>query len=418
MSRILSASQARRIALAAQGLHRVRPTAPINLGAVGRTFARLELIQIDSVNVLARAQYLPIFSRLGPYAPDLLDRLAVGHPRKVVEYWAHEASLVRSEHFHDLVPWQQRSWPGSMKTIDHDGRVLAHRILELLAQGPALTAREVAAELGHEHVKDQESWGWNWSAVKRALEALFAEGMISTEGRNRAFERRYTSLHRVFPESRAPATEQERQRGMERLLLASAKAHGVGSVHCLADYFRLPLRQSAVALEDLAGRGALERVGVQGLKDAFYVLPGTVVPRAATGRALLGPFDSMVFNRRRIEKLFGFTYRLEIYTPEAKRVYGYYVLPFLLGEHLVARVDLKADRANGLLLVRGAYAEPGAPGQTAAELAAELRLMARWLGLAGVVVSDRGNLAAALEFSLSSPESSLKPQVKAFPHVD
>ena len=406
MSRILSASQARRIAVAAQGLHKVRPTAPINLGAVGRTFARLELIQIDSVNVLARAQYLPIFSRLAPYAPDLLDRLAVKRPRKVVEYWAHEASLVRSEHFRDLVPWQQRSWPGSMKTIDDDGRELALRILDLLARGTALTSREVSAELGHEHVRDQENWGWNWSAVKRALEALFAEGMISTEGRNGAFERRYTSLHRVFTESQGPATEQERRRGMERLLLAAAKAHGVGTVHCLADYFRLPLRQSAEVLEELAGSGVLEKVGVAGLQDTFYLLPGTVVPRAAAGRALLGPFDSMVFNRRRIEKLFGFTYRLEIYTPEAKRVYGYYVLPFLLGEHLVARVDLKADRANKQLLVRGAFAEPGAPGNTAAELAAELRLMARWLGLGEVVVSAQGNLAAALEFSLSSPESS------------
>lgn len=406
MSRNLTSSQARRIAVAAQGLHKVRPTTPINLGAVGRTFARLELIQIDSVNVLARAQYLPIFSRLGPYAPDLLDRLAVKRPRKVVEYWAHEASLVRSEHFHDLVPWQQRSWPGSMKTIDDEGRVLAHRILELLARGTALTSREVAAELGHEHVRDQESWGWNWSAVKRALEALFAEGMISTEGRNGAFERRYTSLHRVFPDTPGPAAEHERRLGMERLLLAAAKAHGVGSVHCLADYFRLPLRQSAEVLEDLAGRGALERVGIEGLKETFYLLPGTVVPRSAGGRALLGPFDSMVFNRRRIEKLFGFTYRLEIYTPEAKRVYGYYVLPFLLGEQLVARVDLKADRATGQLLVRGAFAEPGAPGNTAGELAAELRLMANWLGLGEVVVSARGNLAAALEFSLSSPESS------------
>ncbi len=392
--------------MAAQGLHKVRPTAPINLGAVGRTFARLELIQIDSVNVLARAQYLPIFSRLGPYAPDLLDRLAVQRPRKVVEYWAHEASLVRSEHFRDLVPWQQRSWPGSMKTIDDNGRALALRILDLLAKGTALTSREVSAELGHEHVRDQENWGWNWSAVKRALEALFAEGMISTEGRNGAFERRYTSLHRVFPEPQGPATEQERRRGMERLLLAAARAHGVGTVHCLADYFRLPLRQSAEVLEDLVGNGVLEKVGVTGLQDTFYLLPGTVVPRAAAGRALLGPFDSMVFNRRRIEKLFGFTYRLEIYTPEAKRVYGYYVLPFLLGEHLVARVDLKADRANKQLLVRGAFAEAGAPGNTAAELASELRLMARWLGLGEVVVSAQGNLAAALEFSLSSPESS------------
>ncbi len=406
MSRILSAAQARRIAIAAQGLHRPRPAAPVNLGAVGRAFARLELIQIDSVNVVTRAQYLPIFSRLGPYAPELLDALAVQKPRRVVEYWAHEASLVRSDHFKDLVPWQQRSWPGSMKTIDDDGRILARRILELLADGTARTAREAAAELGHTQAKDNESWGWNWSAVKRALEALFAEGTISTEGRNGAFERRYTALHQVFPEAPAAFAGHDRRQGMERLLLAAAAAHGIGSVHCLADYFRLPLRESAVALQDLAARGALEPVGVAGLKDTFFLLPGTVTPRRSHARSLLGPFDSMVFNRRRIENLFGFTYRLEIYTPAARRVYGYYVLPFLLGEALVARVDLKADRATGRLLVRGAFAEPGAPGNTAAELAAELRLMARWLGLSEVVVSAHGNLAAALEFSLSSPESS------------
>ncbi len=414
MSRILSAAQARRIAIAAQGLHRPRPAAPVNLGAVGRAFARLELIQIDSVNVVTRAQYLPIFSRLGPYAPELLDALAVQKPRRVVEYWAHEASLVRSDHFRDLVPWQQRSWPGSMKTIDDDGRVLAHRILRLLADGRPRTSREAAAELGHEQTSDNDSWGWNWSAVKRALEALFAEGMISTEGRNGAFERRYTALHQVFPEAPVPAAVpaavppagNDRRQGMERLLLAAAGAHGIGSVHCLADYFRLPLRESAAVLQDLAAGGALETVGVAGLKDTFYLLPGTAIPRRSHARSLLGPFDSMVFNRRRIEKLFGFTYRLEIYTPVAKRVYGYYVLPFLLGEALVARVDLKAERATGRLLVRGAFAEPGAPGNTAAELAAELRLMARWLGLDEVVVSAHGNLAAALEFSLSSPESS------------
>lgn len=405
MRKILSAAQARRVAIAAQGLHRVRPTAPITMEAVGRTFARLELIQIDSVNVLARAQYLPLFSRLGPYDPGLLDALAVRKPRRVVEYWAHEASLVRCEHFNDLVAWQRRSWPGSMRSIDGSGRDLAHRILGLLVDGTPRTSREIAAELGHDEPKKNDEWGWNWSAAKRSLEALFAEGMISTEGRNSAFERRYTSVRSVFPEPAAPAGPIERRRGLDRLLLAAAKAHGIGTAHCLADYFRLPLRQSSVALEELCGRGALEKTHVTGHKDTFYTLPHTVVPRQSHARALLGPFDSMVFNRRRIEKLFGFTYRLEIYTPAAKRIHGYYVLPFLLGQDLVARVDLKAERSSGRLLVRGAFAEPGAPGETAAELAAELRSMARWLGLGEVSVSAYGNLAEALEFSLSSPET-------------
>ncbi|MHA7242356.1 winged helix-turn-helix domain-containing protein [Paeniglutamicibacter antarcticus] len=392
------------MAIAAQGLNQVRPTAPITMGAVGRTFARLELIQIDSVNVLARAQYLPIFSRLGPYDPGLLDALAVRKPRRVVEYWAHEASLVRSEHFNDLVPWQRRSWPGSMETIDEYERDLAQRILGLLLDDKPRTSREIAAELGHDEPKSNDGWGWNWSAAKRSLEALFAEGMISSEGRNSAFERRYTSLRSVLPKPAAPANAHERRQGMDRLLLAAAKAHGIGTAHCLADYFRLPLRQSSAALVELCEHGALEKVQVAGLSDPFYSLPGTVVPRRSHARALLGPFDSMVFNRRRIEKLFGFTYRLEIYTPAAKRVHGYYVLPFLLGEDLVARVDLKAERSSGRLLVRGAFVEPGAPEETAVELADELWAMARWLGLFEVSVSANGNLAEALEFSLSSPE--------------
>ncbi|NKG22278.1 winged helix-turn-helix domain-containing protein [Paeniglutamicibacter terrestris] len=417
MNRSLSLSQARRVAVAAQGLHKVRPATPVTLGAVGRTFARLELIQIDSVNVLSRAQYLPIFSRLGPYAPELLDRLAVRHPRQAVEYWAHEASLVRSEHFGDLVPWQRRKWIGSLKTLDEDGKVLAEQILDLLDTSHAMTSREISTELGHQHVKVNDAWGWNWSVVKRALEALFAEGLIGTEGRNSAFERRYTSLHKVFPKG-IPATTSDGRTGMERLLVAAARAHGVGSAHCLADYFRLPLRQSAVVLEELAERSILERAKIAGINETYYLLPDTKIPRKAAGRALLGPFDSMVFNRRRLENLFGFTYRLEIYTPSAKRVYGYYVLPFLLGERLVARVDLKADRSSGRLLVRGSFAEPGAPGDTAVELAAELLLMAKWLGLNEVVVSQHGNLAAALEFSLSSPETGQKPQVKAISHVD
>ncbi|MGL3804971.1 winged helix-turn-helix domain-containing protein [Paeniglutamicibacter sp. R2-26] len=404
MTTILSTSQARRIALAAQGLLRARPTAPVTIGAVGRTFNRLELLQIDSVNVVTRAQYLPLFSRLGPYETSMLDDLCVGTPRKVVEYWAHEASLVRAEHFADLVPWQRRTWPGNLGALDGAGHSLSQEIQELLQRSAPMTAREVSEELGHDHRKETVEWGWNWSAVKRVLEALFAEGVITAAGRNKQFERRYTALHKVLPDYRGHLEQVDPGQAMERLLLASARAHGIGTAHCLADYFRLPVRQSAGALEELADRSMLVRVDVNGHKDTFYMLPGTVVPRRAAGRALLSPFDSLVFNRKRIEKLFNFTYRLEIYTPSEKRTYGYYVLPFLLGENLVGRVDVKADRGRKALLVRGAYAEAGAPPETADELAAELGLMADWLGLDGIEVSPRGNLAAALEFSLSSPK--------------
>lgn len=402
MARNLSLSQARRIALAAQGLHRERPTAPVTIGAVGRTFNNLKLLQIDSVNVLVRAQYLPIFSRLGPYDPTLLDRLGVRKPRKVVEYWAHEASLINVEYFADLIPWQRRRWVGSSENLDNWARELCERIYGLLLRSEPLSAREVSSRLGHENTKDTSHWGWNWSEAKRVLEAMFADGVIGTQGRNSQFERLYTIHEHVGLENRALHRNADPVQGMERLLLASLEAHGIGSADCLADYFRLPLKQSAGVLEDLVNRSILEVVSVGELKEKFFMFPGTTTPRFASGRALLSPFDSLVFNRKRLEKLFNFSYRLEIYTPSEKRVFGYYVLPFLLGERLVARVDVKADRENESLLVRGAYVEPHAPLETAQELAAELKLMALWLNLEKVRVSPRGNLAAALEFSLSA----------------
>lgn len=402
MARNLSLSQARRIALAAQGLHRDRPTAPVTIGAVGRTFNNLKLLQIDSVNVLVRAQYLPIFSRLGPYDPALLDSLGVRKPRKVIEYWAHEASLINADYFADLVPWQRRRWVGSAENLDDSARELSERIYGLLLSCKPLSARDVSNALGHENTKETSHWGWNWSEVKRVLEAMFADGVIGTQGRNKQFERLYTIHEHVGLENRALHLTADPVQGMERLLLASLEAHGIGSAHCLADYFRLPIKQSNGVLEQLVNRTILEPVTVGDLKEQFFIFPETKIPRQASGRALLSPFDSLVFNRKRLEKLFNFSYRLEIYTPSEKRVFGYYVLPFLLGEQLVARVDVKADRENGTLLVRGAYAEPHAPVETAQELAAELELMALWLNLEKVRVSPRGNLAAALEFSLSA----------------
>ncbi|PQZ95896.1 hypothetical protein CQ018_00940 [Arthrobacter sp. MYb227] len=404
MARNLSLSQARRVALAAQGLHRARPTAPVTIGAVGRTFNKLKLLQVDSVNVLTRAQYLPIFSRLGPYDPELLDSLSVRKPRQVIEYWAHEASLIKAEYFADLIPWQRRRWVGSSQDLDQSARELSERIYGLLLHREPLSARDISDALGHDQAKDTSHWGWNWSAVKRILEAMFADGIIGTEGRNKQFERLYTIHEHVGQQARRTELNVDPIQAMERLLLASVDAHGIGSAHCLADYFRLPIKQSTVVLTDLVDRSILETITIEGLKEKFFLHPGTKIPRTTSGRALLSPFDSLVFNRKRIEKLFNFSYRLEIYTPSEKRVFGYYVLPFLLGERLVARVDVKADRESRTLLVRGAYAEPHAPVETAQELASELRLMASWLNLDKVLILPRGNLAAGLEFSLSSPK--------------
>ncbi|MDQ0849523.1 uncharacterized protein YcaQ [Arthrobacter sp. B3I9] len=398
MPESLSLKQARRIALAAQALDKVRPAGPVTARAVGRTFARLHLVQIDSVNVLSRSHYLPFFSRLGNYDRGILDRMAGTHPRRMMEYWAHEASFIRPDHFPDLVQWQSRKWVGA-HAMDPDLRSgVASRVLEALAQRKPMTAAELTARLGHVEDQQQDNWGWNWNAVKRVLEHLFEEGLVSAASRTESFERRYTLTAKVLPmapEGRGE-TSQDPAAAMDRLIDAAAQAHGIGTIRCFADYFRVPVKAAAVSVGNLVDAGRIRPVLVTGWNRPLYRHVEAKLPRAATGRALLSPFDSLVFERRRLEALFGFHYRIEIYTPEPKRRFGYYVLPFLLRDGIVARVDLKADRANGLLLARAAHAEPGAPADVATELAAELRLMAEWLQLDGVVVSPSGDLAPAL----------------------
>lgn len=400
MTARLTLSQARRIALAAQGLAKERPTGPVTIRQVGRTFARLRLLQIDSVNVLVRSHYLPFFSRLGPYDTGIVDRLAGRAPRRMVEYWAHEACYVEPEHFADLRVWQRRNWVGAAGLDPVLRRDLEERILQVLASSRPLTARAVAGRIGHEEEVSRLEWGWNWNAVKRVLEDLFEQGVVSAAGRTAQFERLYAPTPKVLPPGLDPLRLPDREEAMLRLVEAAAAAHGIASARCLADYFRVPVKAAAQAAAVLVGQGALEEVEVQGWPGPRYLHPAAARPRRAGARALLSPFDSLVFERRRLQQLFGFHYRIEIYTPAARRRYGYYVLPFLLGETVCARVDLKADRAAGLLLVRGAYAEPLAPAGTAVELARELELLARWLGLGGVTVQDRGGLAPALAGAL------------------
>ena len=410
---MLSLKQARRIALAAQGLDKVRPAGPVSARAVGRTFARLQLVQIDSVNVLSRSHYLPFFSRLGNYDRAILQRMAGTHPRRMMEYWAHEASFIRPDHFQDLVLWQSRKWVGAHAMDPELRSRVAERVLEALAAGRPMTAAELTARLGHVEDRPQENWGWNWNAVKRVLEHLFEAGLISAASRTESFERRYTLTAKVLPgrpdadpdAAAAAAAGQEPAAALVRLIDAAARAHGIGTLRCFADYFRTPMRASAIAVEHLVDAGRLQPVTVSGWNKPVYRHVEAKLPRTATGRALLSPFDSLVFERRRLEDLFGFHYRIEIYTPEPKRRFGYYVLPFLLRDGIVARVDLKADRPNGLLLARAAHAEPGAPADTAVELAAELQLMAEWLELDGIVVSPKGDLAPSLADAVSGAGS-------------
>lgn len=404
MHESLSLNQARRIALAAQGLDKVRPAGPVSARAVGRTFARLHLVQIDSVNVLSRSHYLPFFSRLGNYDRGILDRMAGAHPRRMMEYWAHEASFIRPDHFRDLVLWQSRKWVGAHAMDPQLRSGVSSRVLEVLAAGKPMTAAELTGRLGHVEDQQQDNWGWNWNVVKRVLEHLFEQGVVSAASRTDSFERRYTLTAKVLPleqEGPDPAGP-DPAAAMDRLIHAAAQAHGVGTVRCFADYFRVPLKAAAVSVGNLVAAGRIRPVAVTGWDRPLYRHVEAKLPRAATGRALVSPFDSLVFERRRLEELFGFHYRIEIYTPEPKRRFGYYVLPFLLRDRIVARVDLKADRAHGLLLARAAHAEPGAPADTAVELAAELQLMAEWLQLDGVVVYPTGDLAAALAEAVAS----------------
>ncbi|EMY35687.1 hypothetical protein D477_003303 [Arthrobacter crystallopoietes BAB-32] len=368
---------------------------------MGRTFDRLQLLQIDSVNVLARAHYLPMFSRLGNYDVGILHRFSGSAPRRMVEYWAHEASYIRPDLFADLKVWQKRRWIGDHGLDPLLRQDLEKRILEELAAARPLTARQIADRIGHREAKSTVNWGWNWNAVKRVLEALFERGAVSAAGRNAQFERLYALTAKVMPKTAGRQPAVDKDESMVRLMDAAARAHGIGTVRCFADYFRVPRRPAEEAVRRLVSDGRLEEVSVEGWQGTHYLHTAAARPRRAAGQALLGPFDSLVFERERLERLFGFRYRIEIYTPAHQRQYGYYVLPFLLHEQLCARVDLKAHRAAGFLEVRGAFREPEAPEDTAVALASELVLMAQWLELSEVQVADRGDLAPELSRALA-----------------
>ena len=334
MAATLSLEQARRIALAAQGLDKGRPSGPVTSRTVGRTFARLQLVQIDSVNVVSRSHYLPFFSRLGNYDRNILQRMSSTHPRRMMEYWAHEASYIRPEHFQDLVQWQKRKWVGAAAMDPELRESVAGKILDVLGRGRAMTAAELTVEIGHVEDRRDDNWGWNWNAVKRVLEHLFEAGLISAASRTEQFERRYTP-DRAGPARTGrtwPGHPRDPAESMHRLIDAAAQAHGIGTVRCFADYFRVPIKPAAAAVEHLLDTGRLEPVTVAGWDRTVFRHADARMPRRAVGRALLSPFDSLVFERRRLEELFGFHYRIEIYTPEHKRRFGYYVLPFLLGD--------------------------------------------------------------------------------------
>ncbi|QEE61935.1 winged helix-turn-helix domain-containing protein [Salinibacterium sp. dk2585] len=396
----LSAAQARRLALGAQGFG-------ARLGEGGgirrlRGLVRsLGLLQLDSVNVFERSHYLPAFSRLGAYDKTQLDRLTFEPAGGHTEYWAHEAAVIPLESW-PLLRWRMDDRRAkALGDPEHWARsnraMLAWLRDELAEKGPL-----AASAIEHDANRRRGPW-WGWSDVKRGLEYLFAWGDVVSAGRTR-FERRYALPEQVMPRHILDTTV-ERSEAQRQLIEIGARAHGVGTAADLADYFRMSTAEASAAIRSLEDEGVLEPVRVEGWTRGTKALPAwkhreATVPRRIQTTGLLSPFDPVVWFRPRAERLFNFHYRIEIYTPEPKRVYGYYSLPILLDDDIVGRVDLKSDRKAGILRVQSAWQEADAPAETAARLAPLLQQTAAWQGLGEVEVVDRGTLAPALAAEL------------------
>lgn len=380
----ISSTQARRIALGAQGFGADRPTS-VHQGHLRRTVERVGLHQIDSVNVLARAHYLPAFSRLGAYKTALIDRAAWGRrgERRLFEYWAHEASLLPLA-THPFLRWRMaradRGEAGyaGMRVFARQRRAEAMAVLERIRQEGPLAASDFEAS--------RSGW-WAWSDSKRILEWLFYAGHITTATRRRSFERVYDLTERVIPERILALPTPSEADAHRHLIERSARALGIATLGELRDYFRLGPHEAKAAVATLVEDGILVQATVPGWPPAFLHREARR-PRRIEARALLAPFDPLIWERSRTERLFGLRYRIEIYVPAEKRLHGYYVLPFLLGERLVARVDLKADRQASRLLVHAVHHEPDAPAETEEALGEELATLAQWLGLSAVSVGQ------------------------------
>ncbi|MCY3618116.1 MAG: winged helix-turn-helix domain-containing protein [Acidimicrobiaceae bacterium] len=392
--RELSVSQARRIALAAQGFTDSAPAGRVDRRHLRRVMGRLKLLQLDSVPVVVRTQYLPPFSRLGCYDPALLDRIAYTDD-EWFEAWAHEASLlpVGDE---PLLRWQkQRAEQGdTWKNLVE----LAHRESQYVAEVLAQVAERplTAGELTDPRRRDGEWWG-SRSLGSIALDWLFRIGAVGIRRRGN-FTKEFDLLERIVPAAVLARPTPSAGEAQRELLVRSAEALGVGSATDLIDYYRLPVREGRTQLREVVDSGLLAEVAVEGWTEPAYMHPGARLPRSVDALTVLSPFDPIVWNRDRAARLWNFDYRIEIYVPAAKRVYGYYVLPVLDGEQLVARLDVKTDRPGGTLRVLGAFAEPGVDhGALAERLRPHLHDLARFVGVDDVGYGDRGDLMAALD---------------------
>lgn len=423
----LSLAEARRIALAAQGFAAPRPTGRIDRRHLRRVMDRLQLLQLDSVPVVIRTQYLPIFSRLGAYPPELLDALAYpprsprrgpprsprcGPPRSPrrgareaewFEAWSHEASLLPV----GMEPWlrwaKQRAREGATWGWLHRLATEEPGYVEAVRQEVAERGPLAAGELSDPRPRRGAWWG-SRSVGAMALDWLFRVGELGVR-RRPGFVKEFDLLERVVPEAVLAEPTPTFEEALDELLVRAAWAHGIGSADCLVDYFRLPVRPAKARLAALVEEGRLVACAIDGWTGPAYRHPEARCPRRIEARALLSPFDPVVWHRRRSERLFDFEYRLEIYTPAPKRRWGYYVLPFLMGDRLVARFDLKTDRAEGVLRVHGAHLEPGvSPGEVARAAAQELGELARLVGARRVQVGRRGGLARPLARAVAAAE--------------
>jgi uncharacterized protein YcaQ len=399
----LSADAARRTAVAAQGFGEAKPTGAVTRAHLRRLVSRIQVLQLDSVSVAVRAHYAPVFSRLGPYDRDILERAAWSHsarsPRLLVEYWAHEAALMAVDDW-PLLRWRMREYThGRWGTeIVRKNAKLADDIVAAVAELGPSTSGQIEAHLESEPRGRKGPW-WDRSDTKWVAEALFASGVLTTATRV-GFARHYDLTERVLPPE-VLARQIDDDDAVQQLVLRAATALGVATETDIRDYFRLGAKQAKPAIAALVAAGELEPVEVDGWSAPAYLRAGQAVPRRDRGTALLCPFDPLIFFRPRVERLFDFHYRIEIYTPAPKRQYGYYVWPFLLDGRLVGRVDLKAERARDALHVVGAFTEPGQDAAAVAvALAAELETMASWLGLADVTVGERGDLVRPLRARL------------------
>ena len=400
MAQTISPALARRITLAAQGFGAPSGRAP-GIRQLDALVNRLGLLQIDSVNVFERSHYMPAFSRLGTYDKAQLDRLTSGKEARFTEYWAHEASFLPLDTW-PLFRWRMENYRDhAARTPDgwsHSNRQMLDWLLaELAANGPMR-----ASAIEHDANKRSGPW-WGWSEVKTGLETLFRWGDVVSAGRTR-FERVYGLPEQVFPAEMLGRTV-ERGDAHRELVNRSARAHGIGTAKDFADYFRLKSAPSVIAIRELEDAGELIPIEVPGWGAGGKTAPAWLhrdarLPRRMDAAAVLSPFDPVVWRRARALRLFDFHYRIEIYTPEPKRIFGYYSLPVLLGDTIVGRVDLKNDRKAGILRVQAAWAEKGAPVDTAERLAAVLRNTAAWQGLPEIVVIPRGTLAAGLAAEL------------------